>query len=109
LRDCSNPSGFTTGTTSTRAFPSRPVMRASPPLKPFTRSTANSIACSPDGHSRAWWTPIIRNVGFPSVLAATLSLISTPRISRPSSERRLRENSLTSAGFALASARRPLS
>ena len=36
------------------------VARGLPLLKPLTSSIAHSIACSPEGHSRAWWTPEVR-------------------------------------------------
>jgi hypothetical protein len=51
---------------------------------------------------------MIRNVGFPSVVAATFWLISTPRISRPSSVRCGSEKRRTSVGFELASVRSSL-
>jgi hypothetical protein len=49
---------------------------------------------------------MIRNVGLPSVVEATSSLISTPRMSRPSSVFRLSVSRRTSDGFVLASDRR---
>ena len=77
VRDRLKPSTLTTGTTMTRALRSRPVMRSLRP-KFFARSVANSIASSPLGHSRAWWTPISRNVGSPRLGCLTPWLISTP-------------------------------
>jgi hypothetical protein len=109
LRDCSKPSGLTTGTTTTRLVCSKPTIRALRAAYPLTRSIANSIVFSPEGHSRAWCRPMIRNVGLPSTVDATLSLISTPRMSRPSSVLRLSVSSRTSEGFALASERRSAS
>ncbi len=83
-REALNPSRFTIGTTITRARLSRPVIRGLLP-NCWARSKANSMLISPEGHSRAWWTPSIRNTGLPSA-PATPSLISTPRRVRPSSE-----------------------
>jgi hypothetical protein len=42
------------------------------------------MACSPEGHSRAWWTPIWRKTGLPSRRLSTFVVISTPSTVRPS-------------------------
>ena len=60
LREAMKPSGFTTGTITTRTSPSNDTIRALEELKPWTSVCASSIGNSPEGHSRAWWVPKLR-------------------------------------------------
>ena len=78
------PSGFTTGSTIVRAVPTS--VRTERSVAYFlSRSWANSIGCSAAGHSRAWWTPMVKKTGLPSATLAAFVVISRASTSRPSS------------------------
>ena len=47
----------------------------------------NSIVCSELGHSRAWWAPISKKTGLPSLMLSAPVVISRPRIFSPSTVR----------------------
>ena len=56
------------------------------------------MLCSTEGHSRAWWAPIMRKTGLPSSTFAAFVVISMPRTARPSTLGCSRVSGLTRLG-----------